>query len=995
MDEQKKPRSRVKKVVNQGNGVEIHGEGLGTGPVGNAGGYEARKQQEAAREQQTQAMRESSAFGGATPFGGQQRPQQTNPFSQRPASQNPFAQQRPQGQQSAAQNPFTQQRPQTQQRPAQNPFGQSTSQQGFGAGAPFGQNRPSSSAGSSEAGKQYHSGVKQNSTGGGQRAGGQRASGGGGGKLLLIIIAVVVLFGGGKLSGLFGGDDSGLTSTMQQVVSSGGSSQSGSSQSGGISDLLGGGNGGSGGLTDILGGGSGGSGGLSNLLSSFLGSSGTSAYDLSSLLSGSMSAADPYQSLIASSQSGQQQTSSSALSSSGDGSSTLDESVSKKARDKFTVVRGNNKDKITILVYMCGTDLESQQGMATSDLKEMANATVGKNINLIVYTGGCSRWRNNVISSRTNQIYRISDGDLECLVDNAGNKSMVDPETLVSFIDFGKKNYPADRMCLIFWDHGGGSVSGFGYDEKVGHNQSMTLAGINSALKKANVKFDFIGFDACLMATVENGLMLSQYADYMIASEETEPGVGWYYTNWLTQLSKNTSMPTIKIGKMIADDFVAVCERQCRGQGTTLSVVDLAELQATIPNELKEFSVETNELIQNKEYKKVSSARSKTREFAQQTKIDQIDLVDFAKNMGTTESKSLAKALQGAVKYNKTGGGISHAYGLSIYFPYKRANKVNQMVSTYQAIGMDEEYTRCIQEFASLEVSGQVSAGTPISGYGVSQNAPSGMLGSLLGTGGGYNTSYSVGGLEELLGGLYGGSSGGGSTGSILDLFMGRSMTAGDAAEYIMENHFDASSLVWQNGRINLSAKDWSLTESLVKNVFVDNGSGFIDLGCDAEFETEGNALVDNFDGTWLSVDGHIMAYYSLGTVEYDDESFVMYGYAPALLNGVRVDLLINFNNGEDGYIAGAQYCYEDPESDTQAKNMIAIGKGDEIQFICDYYDYDGNYHNSYKLGNPFTLGSTCSIVNIPIKKDCKVTYCFTDMYQKQYWTPAIQWTER
>ena len=310
---------------------------------------------------------------------------------------------------------------------------------------------------------------------------------------------------------------------------------------------------------------------------------------------------------------------------------------------------------------------------------------------------------------------------------------MVNPETLASFITYGKEHFPANRMCLIFWDHGGGSVSGYGYDEKVGHNQSMTLAGINSALKKAGVKFDFIGFDACLMATVENGLMLSQYADYMIASEETEPGVGWYYTNWLTSLSKNTSMPTIEIGKQIADDFVAVCDRQCRGQATTLSVVDLAELQATIPDELKKFSVDTNELIQNKKYKQVSTARGKTREFAQQSKIDQIDLVDFAKNMGTDEGKALAKALQSAVKYNRTGGNISHAYGLSIYFPYKRANKVNQMVSTYQAIGMDEEYTRCIQEFASLEVSGQVSAGTSLTGYGTNLNASPNLLNSLLG----------------------------------------------------------------------------------------------------------------------------------------------------------------------------------------------------------------------------------------------------------------------
>ena len=643
------------------------------------------------------------------------------------------------------------------------------------------------------------------------------------------------------------------------------------------------------------------------------------------------------------------------------------------------------------MIYMCGTDLESQQGMATSDLKEMANASVGDNINLLIYTGGCRRWRNNVVSSSVNQIYQIKNGKFICLEKDMGSASMVNPDTLSSFISYGKTHFPANRMCLIFWDHGGGSVSGFGYDEKVGHNQSMSLAGINNALKKADVKFDMIGFDACLMATVENGIMLSQYGDYMIASEETEPGVGWYYTNWLNSLNKNTSIPTVQIGKQIADDFVEVCSRQCRGQATTLSVVDLAELQATVPGELKQFSIDTNEMIQNKEYKAVSQARSKTREFAQSSRIDQIDLVDFAKNMGSDEGKSLAKALQGAVKYNKTGGSISHAYGLSIYFPYQRANKVNQMVSTYQAIGMDEEYTRCIQEFASLEVSGQVSAGTSLNNYGSGAYASQNLLGSLLGQGG-YSSNYSSGGLTELLGGLYGGSSGG-STGSILDLFMGRSMTADTAAEYILNNHFDPSRLVWENGRITLDKEQWDLVTSLEMNVFYNDGNGFIDLGMDNTYESEGNSLLSDYDGTWLSINRQPVAYYYLNTVD-DGVNYVITGYVPALLNGERVDLILNFDSEHDGdgYIAGAMKHYADDESYAQAKELIAIGRGDRLQFLCDYFDYDGNYRDTYRLGDPITLGDTVEIANTPVDMSkCRVTFRFTDIYQQSYWTPALK----
>ena len=94
----------------------------------------------------------------------------------------------------------------------------------------------------------------------------------------------------------------------------------------------------------------------------------------------------------------------------------------------------------------------------------------------------------------------------------------------------------------------------------------MDLAEISSALKNAGIKYDFIGFDACLMGSLETDLMAAQYADYLIGSEETEPGIGWYYTDWLTALSKNTSMPTLDIGKQIIDDFVDTCARQCAGQ---------------------------------------------------------------------------------------------------------------------------------------------------------------------------------------------------------------------------------------------------------------------------------------------------------------------------------------------------------------------------------------------------------------------------------------------
>ena len=230
----------------------------------------------------------------------------------------------------------------------------------------------------------------------------------------------------------------------------------------------------------------------------------------------------------------------------------LNTKVAQGARAKRTNIIGNNKDVITIMVYMCGTDLESQYSMGVYDLQEMASAALSDNINLIVYTGGSTRWHISEISNRYNQIYRVvGNGNIERLVENAGTGSMVDPDTLNSFIEWCVDNYEANRYGLIMWDHGTGSVGGYGYDEKYPNLGSMDLAEIDKALTSAGVAFDFIGFDACLMANTETALMLTEHADYLIASEEAEPGVGWYYTNWLNALAKNTSMSTIEIGKKI------------------------------------------------------------------------------------------------------------------------------------------------------------------------------------------------------------------------------------------------------------------------------------------------------------------------------------------------------------------------------------------------------------------------------------------------------------
>lgn len=658
----------------------------------------------------------------------------------------------------------------------------------------------------------------------------------------------------------------------------------------------------------------------------------------------------------------------------------VDNTVAKGSREKRTKILGNNQDKITIMVYMCGTDLESKYKMASSDIEEMKAASLGKNIDIIIYTGGCSDWKSNGISSSVNQIYQIKNGKLINLVADDGAKSMTDPKTLSEFIKYCNTNFPANRNDLILWDHGGGSVSGYGYDEKY-KNGSMNLGGINQALKDVGVTFDFIGFDACLMATAETAFMLDDYADYLIASEETEPGIGWYYTEWLSKLGKNTSMSTIDIGKNIIDDFVVRCDQKCKGQKTTLSIIDLAEFSNTVPDKLNNFAQSVSDKIVNQKYEQISDARYKTREFAQSSKIDQIDLVNFSENVGTPEGKELSKVLQNAIKYNRTSSSITNAYGVSIYFPYQRTSYVDSACNIYSNIGMDSDYSNCIRQFAKIETSGQVAT--------VSDSTSP--LSSLFGL---VSNTVSSGNID-IIGGLI--NTFKDSSGRSIEYMNDTSISQESANEYVSHNFFDASNLMWEQKNdgsyfMSLPESQWELVHKIDLNMFYDDGSGYIDLGLDNiyDFDDNGNLIPDT-DRNWLAINNQPVAYYHTDTTEIGDD-YTITGYIPAMLNGDRVNLILVFDNeNPNGYIAGASTDYKNNETDTVPKSLTEINVGDRLDFLCDFYSYDGEYQDSYYLSEPVIVTDNMTISNVDVGDgEVKLMYRFTDIYNQEYWSESI-----
>ena len=92
------------------------------------------------------------------------------------------------------------------------------------------------------------------------------------------------------------------------------------------------------------------------------------------------------------------------------------------------------------------------------------------------------------------------------------------------------------------------------------------------------------------------------------------------------------------------------------------------------------------------------------------------------------------------------------------------------------------------------------------------------------------------------------------------------------------------------------------------------------------------------------------------------------------------------------GEVVGVRRVYVEGETETIAKTMDAVKKGDVIDFVCDYYSYDGEYIDSYMFGEQLVVDGDLMISDVYINEDAaNLTYRFTDIYNQQYWTETVK----
>lgn len=617
--------------------------------------------------------------------------------------------------------------------------------------------------------------------------------------------------------------------------------------------------------------------------------------------------------------------------------------------------QGNASDTYTLMLYMCASDLESECGFATEDLNEIMYGYTAGNLNVIVQTGGTAEWQNTVVADDRCQRYQVTEDGLELVDDSLGMQNMADSATLTDFIQYCSSNYAADHYGLVLWDHGGGVVGGYGYDENFG-GDSMSLTEMSRALGDASVHLDMLGFDACLMANFETCLMAAPYADYLIASEEPEPGCGWYYTDWIGKLSENCGIPPKRYGRQIIDDYITESGWDSPSMYSTLGMFDLQQVTQKLLPALSQFSDDAVQQLSAGEYRRISQSRSNTRA-VYQSELDHIDLLDYAQHSQSETADQLEQAVSDCVVYYRETENGSGDNGLSILFPYYDLSALDMLEEMYQTLGYDDAYPAFLEQFANVMAGGQIS----VSGFSNTQNHAA---------------------ASEYSG------------------FQWFDADAGYDESYYETYSADLSLLETTevDGRcvLELSEEDWEIVNDAAMQMFAVYDGFYVDMGLDdyCEFDDYGNLIVE-YDQTWVALDGQVVPFFHESYTS-DGDSFFTCGSVPCVYNGTDAEIVLVWDTEHpSGYAAGVRPVYTDSVA---AKGLYDICDGDTFQVYYDIYDEDLNHVETMTLDDEiFTVQDSLEVGYADAAKqlgDTFIYYVLEDIYNNTYYTDSIAYLE-
>lgn len=598
-------------------------------------------------------------------------------------------------------------------------------------------------------------------------------------------------------------------------------------------------------------------------------------------------------------------------------------------------------DSWAVYWYLCGSDLESNGGCATADLAEMMEAELPENVTVVIQTGGAAVWQNELMDADRIQRWVYSGRELT-LVEEQESANMGDAQTLYEFLDFANTNFPADKVAVTFWNHGGGSVSGAAFDELY-ESDSLDLAEMYQAFNEvwpadqANPALELVGFDTCLMATVDVAAVFQNFSKYLVASEEEEPGNGWLYSGWLGELAQNPGMDGDDLGIAICNSFYEGCEAVGTEGQTTLSLTDLTKLTPLL-EAYEAFGREALAAAAEEPgfFAELGRAAARTENYGGNTKeqgyTNMVDLGHLARQTAwmLPSAQSVSDALADCVIYRVGGPYRAEATGLSCYYSY--SGDVDDFKG-YAAVGTGEAF----KYLFAYGLTGELAEGGEeyLASMDI-QELPA------------------VAALPDM-----------GWDGMPLDLDGEgtASLTLGPEADNILAG-------------IGFSLFRMDEEKDVMMLLGTDN---------DLTADWDNGVFSDNFRGVWGAIDGCIV-YMELS---FEGEDYNLYS-VPILLNGEDYNLQVAYDfTGEEWLILGASKGLDD--SGMASKEMRLLEEGDVITTIWQLASYSGDDDFEMYAAEELTVTADTAFGEAPLPDGSySMVFDMWDAMGNHAWSDAV-----
>ena len=333
--------------------------------------------------------------------------------------------------------------------------------------------------------------------------------------------------------------------------------------------------------------------------------------------------------------------------------------------------------KWTFLVFLNGTNnLEPYAGLNINQMEAIGSTN---DVNVVVqvkkfsnrYDPAFVEWQDN--STRRMLVRRDDNRDrlTSAVLEQNDMVDMGKAQVLREFIDWGVAAFPAEKYCLVIWNHGAGwrKVPGRGvsFDDATGTKIDTTQ--LPDAIRLPGRKWDLFAFDASLMQMAEVAYEIRNEARYIVGSEESPPGEGYPYDRFLSKLAQNPNMDGRELGTHIARDTIAAYGE---GSSITQSLLDASKLEGIASSVNRLGGALRSATAQHGTA--IASARDNAEEYSYPENHDLLhftELLISGVNEGEVQcaAREVQSAVGQALVVNVNGRGHPNSKGLAVFLP--------------------------------------------------------------------------------------------------------------------------------------------------------------------------------------------------------------------------------------------------------------------------------------------------------------------------------------